>query len=309
MTYQTLKVSREELSKSTEALKDNADTQKEIQKTQKLQQFDSLFFNLLKNFQYLNVFYSQHSQHRHLYKDIFLEKKSEDMIFSDTKLVQYFSSLDVLLNCIDLKIDEIIPENDRYEFKSFYTDIILSNMPKEILQIMMIYALKNNQLKVLIEKLGFFKKMNFSFYFLEDNDKHKKSFNNKLISLIPKYESNAFFNSEFYEELSQTYLAQVVLGRNTILEIIGKQIKDNLSFDQTGAIGTFNCVMLVNSNGIYIYDKKDMRYAQKSFKQEDLRLERDAIYMDFENYSLKLPNGKLKEIASSESNVQISNVD
>lgn len=231
------------------------------------------------------------------------------MIFSDTKLVQYFSSLDVLLNCIDLKIDEIIPENDRYEFKSFYTDIILSNMPKEILQIMMIYALKNNQLKVLIEKLGFFKKMNFSFYFLEDNDKHKKSFNNKLISLIPKYESNAFFNSEFYEELSQTYLAQVVLGRNTILEIIGKQIKDNLSFDQTGAIGTFNCVMLVNSNGIYIYDKKDMRYAQKSFKQEDLRLERDAIYMDFENYSLKLPNGKLKEIASSESNVQISNVD
>lgn len=75
LTYQTLKVSREELSKSTEALKDNADTQKEIQKTQKLQQFDSLFFNLLKNFQYLNVFYSQHSQHRHLYKDIFLEKK------------------------------------------------------------------------------------------------------------------------------------------------------------------------------------------------------------------------------------------
>ncbi len=181
-------------------------------------------------------------------------------------------------------------------------------MPKEILQIMMIYALKNNQLKVLIEKLGFFKKMNFSFYFLEDNDKRKKSFNNKLISLIPKYESNAFFNSEFYEELSQTYLAQVVLGRNTILEIIGKQIKDNLSFDQTGAIGTFNCVMLVNSNGIYIYDKKDMRYAQKSFKQEDLRLERDAIYIDFENYSLKLPNGKFKEIASSESNVQISNV-
>jgi len=308
VTYQTLKVSRKELIKSTQALKDNAETQKEIQKTQKLQQFDSLFFNLLENFQYLNVFYSQHSEHRQLYKDIFLEQKSEDIIFSNTKLVQYFSSLNLLLNCIDLKIDEIIPEDDRFKFKSFYIDIILSNMPKEIFQIIMIYALKNNELKALIEKLGFFKNMNFSFYFLEDKDNRKKSFNSKLISLIPKYESNAFCNSKFYEELNHTYLAQVILGRSTILEIIGRQIKENFFFDLSGVSGEFNCVMRVNNDGIYIYNKKNMQYAEKCFKQGDLRLDRDAIYMDFGGYSLKIPNGKVKDITSTESSVKISNV-
>lgn len=308
VTYQTLKVSREELSKSTEALKDNADTQKEIQKTQKLQQFDSLFFNLLQNFQYLNVFYSQHSEHQQLYKDIFLEHKSEDIIFSNTKLIQYFSSLNLLLNCIDLKIDEIVSENDRCKFKSFYIDIILSNMPKEILQILMIYALKNQEIKMQIEKLSFFKNMNFFFYFLNDNDKRKKSFNNKLLLLIPKYNYNAFSGSPFYEELKQTYLAKVVLGEITILEVIGEQIKENLSFDLFTGTMTFNILMKVNVDGIYIYDKKNMKYAEKRFSQTDLRFNKDAIYMDFKGYSLKIPNGKVIEISSTDTDIKISNI-
>lgn len=51
-----------------------------------------------------------------------------------------------------------------------------------------------------------------------------------------------------------------------------------------------------------------MKYAEKRFSQTDLRFNKDAIYMDFKGYSLKIPNGKVIEISSTDTDIKISNI-
>lgn len=195
VTYQTLKVSRKELSKSTEALEDNANTQKEIQKTQKLQQFDNLFCSLLQNFQYLNVFYSQHNEHREVSRKLFIEIESGNFNWEKQyKFINYFRSLENLLNFIQVKLKEINLENEERDQRiNFYTEVVIAVIPQEILQMAAIYSLEKSKLKQLIEELGFLRNMPYQYFFDLDTDTiqdYKK--NIKLIEECKKISKTAF---------------------------------------------------------------------------------------------------------------------
>lgn len=171
----------------------------------KSQQFDSWFFNLLQGFQSINHKYSKEIEEIFFYKQLFLDKKQNLALSQDILLVQYFSSLKILLKMIDTKLNFIENEKNQEELKDFYIDIIISNISDEVLQILAWCAFQDKELKKLMEENGFFRTLNFNY--IIDRGKHLFSdCNFEMLSNLHRYNEKIFKNSQQFLALKKTYI-------------------------------------------------------------------------------------------------------
>lgn len=300
VTYRTLEVSREELKESTNALKDNAGTQKEIQKTQKLQQFDSLFFNLLKNFQYLNVIYSQQGQHNKQYEDIFIEKNKNIALFQDANLLQYFSSLKLILITIGKKLDITDNLNEQIETQNYYVDIVLAQVPNGMLHILAWYAFQDKILQKTLENSGFFRNMDFKYY-VDNKSEIFGNYNFELLLQLHRYDEKIFQNNKKFLDLKSTYLYEIFFGDEPfIYKFFQKQYNKEIVLNvEAGLTGRYELILTFSENGMeYCYrNKANKRLECYSIDYQNMIFTTVSILVrQNNNFGFIIPNGDVSKI-------------
>lgn len=304
VTYRNLEVSREELSESTKALKDNAETQKEIQKTQILQQFDSLFFDLLKNFQYINVFYLQHRQYDKYYKEIFIEKKNL-ALSQDVSLIQYFSSLKLILKTVDKKLNIIEDQSERKELQDYYIDVVLAQIPNGMFHILAWYGFKDKDLKMTLENSGFFRTIDFKYYIDNKNDLFG-CYNFELLSNLHRYDEKIFHNSQEYLNLKKTYLYKIFFGdKPFIYNFFEKQyVKEVVLEVKANLTGKYKLKLTFDENGMNYseYNEEKKVYIQHPIPYKNMKFNTYTITANWNNnFGFLMPEGDISKLEMSNS--------
>lgn len=197
----------------------------------KSQQFDSWFFNLLESFQSRNINFSQKKLDKKFYEALFIKKEKNLALAQDIDLINYFSSLKLLLQTIDTKLDFVISEQQKAKLKNFYIEIVLSQVSAEMLQVLGWYAFKNEDLKSYIEELGFFRNMDFKYY-KDGKSNAFESYNYELLSNLHRYSEKAFQNSPNFLALKKSYLFLMFFENAvSIHQFFKKQYKNSIEFE------------------------------------------------------------------------------
>lgn len=153
----SLDFNSEELSLSRKAQQDSSKSQQLIQKTQNLQQFDSLFFSLLNQFKHQQdelCFSKEDSKSKvdKIYRSIFVDDYKLDLEYKRHKLLQYqelnqyFICLFQLFKLINTKINRSSNEKDKIEewgdyfLEKQYTNILRSLIPPKLQQLLFLNA-------------------------------------------------------------------------------------------------------------------------------------------------------------------------
>ncbi|KHF77409.1 hypothetical protein PJ15_2470 [Acinetobacter sp. neg1] len=153
----SLDFNSEELALSRKAQQDSATSQELIQKTQNLQQFDSLFFSLLNQFKHqqdelFSLNENDESKVDKIYNSIFVincDLELEDkryQLLQNQELNQYFICLFQLFKLINTKINrstnktEKIQEWGDYALEKQYTNILRSLIPLKLQQLLFLNA-------------------------------------------------------------------------------------------------------------------------------------------------------------------------
>lgn len=153
----SLDFNSEELALSRKAQQDSANSQRLIQKTQNLQQFDSLFFSLLNQFKYqqdqlCSLDENGKSKVDKIYRSIFVDDYELDLdckrhkILQNQELSQYYICLYQLFKLINSKIDRSPNEVDKieewgdYALEKQYTNILRALIPPKLQQLLFLNA-------------------------------------------------------------------------------------------------------------------------------------------------------------------------
>ena len=123
----------------------------------------------------------------------------------NTLLIQYFSSLSILLKIINSKLEFVKIKEEQDELKSFYVDIVLSQISNDIQQVIAWYAFQDDDLKITLENSGFFKRVDFKYY-VDRNSKIFGNYNFELLSQLHRYDEKIFQGSKKYLDLKNIYL-------------------------------------------------------------------------------------------------------
>lgn len=149
----SLDFNSEELALSRKAQQDTAKSQQLIQKTQNIQQFDSLFFNLLSHFKNLQDELCASDERGvslvdRAYSVIFVDEFKLDLedkrhkILQNQKLNQYFICLFQIFKLINTKINRLPNETHKiqewgdYALEKQYTNILRSLIPPKLQQLL-----------------------------------------------------------------------------------------------------------------------------------------------------------------------------
>lgn len=201
LTRRTLEFTKEELKNNNQLLVS--------------QQFDSWFFNLLEGFQVVNKEYSEYVIKEDFYKKLFLDKESNLAISKNILLIQYFSSLSILLKIINSKLEFVKNKEERDELKSFYVDIVLSQISGDIQQVIAWFAFQDDDLKITLENSCFFKKIDFKYY-VDRNRKIFADYNFELLSQLHRYDEKIFQGSKKYLDLKKLTYMKFSLEKNLL---------------------------------------------------------------------------------------------
>ncbi|MEG0483448.1 MAG: putative phage abortive infection protein [Acinetobacter sp.] len=153
----SLDFNSEELALSRKAQQDSAKSQQLIQKTQNIQQFDSLFFSLLNQFKHqqdnlCSLNENDKSKVDKTYRSIFVDdyklelEGKRDKLLQNQEFNQYFICLFQLFKLINTKIDrspnetEKIKEWGDYNLEKQYTNILRSLIPPKLQQLLFLNA-------------------------------------------------------------------------------------------------------------------------------------------------------------------------
>lgn len=143
----------EELALSRKAQQDSSKSQQLIQKTQSMQQFDSLFFSLLNQFKHqqdnlCSLDEKNRSKIDKIYRSIFVDdyklelEDKRSKLLQNHELNQYFICLFQLFKLINTKINRSIIENQKieewgdYALEKQYANILRSLVPQKLQQLL-----------------------------------------------------------------------------------------------------------------------------------------------------------------------------
>lgn len=143
----------EELALSRKAQQDSSRSQQLIQKTQSMQQFDSLFFSLLNQFKHQQDNLSSLDENKRskidkIYRSIFVDdyrlelEDKRHQLLQHHELNQYFICLFQLFKLINTKINRSINENQKIEewgdsvLEKQYANILRSLIPPKLQQLL-----------------------------------------------------------------------------------------------------------------------------------------------------------------------------
>lgn len=201
---EALKLNNQELQNSNEQLQISAKAQAEMEKTQRLQQFEGLFtymanelskiYDELNNVKDIKNFYDYFENN---YKYTVFQQK----IIEDKNLSRFFIYLYQVLKFIDNQNFEKIQEKR-------YSNLIRSSLGNNTLQLLFIncvdsgYSDDFENYNRLVTKFNFFEHMDFY-----DNKQNPNYF---LIYLTRFYQIEAFGNSNYYQRLMQNPIYHLI---------------------------------------------------------------------------------------------------
>ena len=266
----------------------------------KYQQFDSWFFNLLESFQSISSKYEEYVKEEDFYKKLFLEKQSNLTLSENILMMQYFTSLNVLLSLVNSKLD-FIEEIEKFDdLKAFYVDIILSKISGDILQIIAWYAFHDDDLKVTLENSGFFKKIDFKYY-VDRNSKILGDYNFELLSQLHRYDEKIFKGSKKYLDLKNTYLYEIFFGEELfIYKFFHKQYSSRVSLEIEGRVTktSYELSLIFDETGVK-YGEWDIArngYAFQTMKYQNMIFNESNILVPLKSLKIVIPFGKLSKI-------------
>lgn len=298
----TVRLQSEELKNSNEQLTRSASAQKEMEKTQRLQQFEGLFTYMANELskihgQLVNEPYKQ-SAGQFLttsYSRTYTHSNVRESLRSNYLLVRFFMYLYQILKLIDDQSDSSMDFRDRKR----YSNIIRSSIENDILQLIFLNCLTfddqdNDFLKYkrLLEKYSFFEHMTF-------NDKRSDRYNYYFICLIDNYEMNAYDNNYYLRKIPINLIRHIKDQRigYELREKLGNDhfraeleldnptiaIVDNLASD----LATFNLNLLTDVKASYDYFKTSIVFNNLEFIYE-LPNEKLTIVFNNEFYVFSL---------------------
>lgn len=203
-----LKLSRQELRNSTEQLKISAQAQNEIEKTQKVQQFDMLFTTMLSELNFMNTNFIEKEQILEFYK-IFesndkIEYKQVDLR-KKYQLTRYFIILYQVLKQINdtnfLKREE----------KKKYSNIVRASLENSLLQLLMLncncegYSDDFKEFYSLLEKFSFLEHMDF-----QDLTSENYKLNFDLFLCLKNYKKEVFGKSIYLDDVKKVWYYSIV---------------------------------------------------------------------------------------------------
>lgn len=254
ITHETLNVSQNELANSTKALQESLYAQIEMQQTQALQQFDSVFFSTIDHFSKLEEkLNSKLSDNKlinisildQIYEDVFaifrrdLKSARETLLRYDI-LNQYFISLYQILKLIDKKIDKAYSKKidfyktdevkikelkqEIYESKKTYSNILRSIVSQKIMQLLAINTvLEFDKYRKYLCIFSFFEHMPL-FRFKENNEHNDEEIMDLLFLCISYFHDfevggvfySAFDNSKYLKELMCVNVYKILVDKKYV---------------------------------------------------------------------------------------------
>lgn len=229
-TLDELNLSRTELGLTRSELQRSADAQtgsKQVMEqqllTQSMQQFDSIFFAMLRELNSLLAELDEvENEQKSLLDECYitvLRKNVEGIkeplgeLLKDRVISRYFMLLYQLLKNIDDKIDSNgYIRSDKLIIKKTYTNIVRASIPEKLMQLLMLNVLNLgfDRYKDLVEKFSFFEHTSFN---------TNNSYNLILINASKSINSLAFDKSRYYEELRGSNLYGKFIIDNNIFSI------------------------------------------------------------------------------------------
>lgn len=284
----SLDLNSEELALSRKAQQDSANSQQLIQQTQNLQQFDSLFFNLLNQFKQQQsdlCFLDEDGKSKvdKIYRSIFidgykleLESKREKLL-EYQELNQYFICLFQLFKLINTKINRIpntgnkIEECGDFTLEKQYTNILRSLIPPKLQQLLFLNTYTEfDEYRWYLSYYSFFEHMPF-----KDLVRNNVILIDLLIiSKFYKLDSNqlygdyqVFGNSIYFNKLlSESCYSEFMESEDLFLS--AWEFIENRFFNFKRIVCFFNSVSLSNLDKDICY-----RYYLINLKNEELRIE------------------------------------
>lgn len=210
---EALKLNNQELQNSNEQLQISAKAQAEMEKTQKLQQFEGLFTHMASELSRIYQELDENSKKIENYLVVNMSNFTKDFqeglensLRTNFKLVRFFMYLYQTLQHIE-SLDETIFE---YKFKKRYSNIIRASLGNEMLQLIYLNCLvllegdnSFNEYKRLITKYEFLEHMTF---------KIRLEHNYWLIYLSQFYNEKVFGKSFYFQEIKQDSYFQKILS-------------------------------------------------------------------------------------------------
>lgn len=297
LTRRTLEFTKEELKNNNQLLV--------------LQQFDSWFFNLLEGFQVVNKEYSEYVIKEDFYKNLFLDKESNLAISKNILLIQYFSSLSILLKIINSKLEFVKNKEERDELKSFYVDIVLSQISGDIQQVIAWFAFQDDDLKITLENSGFFKKIDFKYY-VDRNGKIFADYNFELLSQLHRYDEKIFQGSKKYLDLKNIYLYEIFFGEEPfIYKFFQKQYSSEifLKIEEQLTKATYEIKLVFDEKGINYgaWDNVRNGYGLQMVKYQNMIFNNSNILVPLKNMKIVIPFGNLSKINITDTDVYVLN--
>lgn len=203
-----LELSRNELRNSNKQLKLSAQAQLEIEKTQKIQQFDMLFTTMLSELNFMNTNFIEKGQILEFYK-IFesndkIEYKQVDLR-KKYQLTRYFIILYQVLKQINdtnfLKKEE----------KKKYSNIVRASLENSLLQLLMLncncegYNDDFKEFYLLLEKFSFLEHMDF-----QDLTSENYKLNFDLLLCLKNYKKEVFGKSIFLDAVKNIWYYPII---------------------------------------------------------------------------------------------------
>lgn len=227
ITLNELNLSRTELTLTRSELKRSADAQSDSKKvmeeqllTQSLQQFDSIFFAMLRELNAL-LLELEKSEIGHdskltiCYEKVINESSivqtSITELLKDREISKYFMLLFQILKIIDNKIDEnIYLKADKLATKKMYSNIVRASISEKAMQLLMVNVLHQDfkPYKELVEMFSFFEHTSFV-----KNERYSLL----LINITFYFNESAFDNSQYWISLNENYIYSKFVIKNKIL--------------------------------------------------------------------------------------------
>jgi hypothetical protein len=288
VTKETLETTKKELAQSTKAFSETAQAQREIQRTQSIQQFDTIFFSMISN---LNNVYAElikksngenESELEKYYRKCFSENEYtllERRLFVDEShgLRKYFIILYQILKNIrgSFHSSDEFTEIEKNDLTRLYANMLRSNLDNKILQLLLLNIYKRfDKYSELIRGFRIFEHMDFR----RISDK-SNYWNFVLLQIAVEQGQQYFYSSDWYDELKENKLLRNIFNwsgdfyTTNLFSIkyleyfVGKKI--NIFFDGTKVI--------VNIH----YDSFNRNKVKIGFKQGSLNLSSEiVIYRD-----------------------------
>lgn len=297
LTRRTLEFTKEELKNNNQLLVS--------------QQFDSWFFNLLESFQAINKEYSEYVIKEDFYKKLFLDKEPNLALSKNILLIQYFSSLSILLKIINSKLEFVKSKEEQDELKSFYVDIILSQISGDIQQVIAWYAFQDDDLKITLENSGFLKKIDFKYY-VDRNSKIFGNYNFELLSQLHRYDEKIFQGSKKYLDLKNIYLYEIFFGEEPfIYNFFQKQYNSGVFLEIEGRLTktTHELMLIFDEKGVN-YGEWDIArngYGFQTVKYQNMIFNNSNILVPLRNMKIVIPFGNLSKINITDTDIFILN--